>query len=234
MNVGFVGLGAMGTIIVPRLMAAGHVVTGWNRSRDKAAALIQSGMRWADTPREVAAQSEIVFSIVTDAHAVKSVALGPDGVISGLKKGGVYLDMSTIAPEPSREIAAAFAAAGLTMLDAPISGSPVTVVQGNASTMVGGDKAAYEKVLPVLLAIGPKSTYIGGNGLAVQMKLSVNALLMIEVIAFGEAVALAEKAACRARSRSMPSSKAWRPRPCWAIAGRLSSTVKCPPCRWRT
>ena len=118
MNLGFVGLGAMGAIIVPRLMAAGHVITGWNRSRDKATALIQSGMRWADTPREVAAQAEIVFSMVTDADAVKSVALGPDGVISGLKKGGVYLDMSTIAPEPSREIAAAFAAAGLTMLDA--------------------------------------------------------------------------------------------------------------------
>jgi 3-hydroxyisobutyrate dehydrogenase-like beta-hydroxyacid dehydrogenase len=184
MNLGFVGLGAMGAIIVPRLMAAGHTVTGWNRSRDKAEALIKAGMHWANTPREVAAQSAIVFSIVTDADAVKAVALGPDGIISGLKKGGIYLDMSTIAPEPSRAIAAEFAKAGLTMLDAPISGSPVTLVQGNASTMVGGDKAAYERVLPVLHAIGPKSTYIGGNGLAVQMKLSVNALLMIEVIAF--------------------------------------------------
>ncbi len=193
MNLGFVGLGAMGALIVSRLMAAGHTVTGWNRSRGKADELIAKGMRWAATPREAAAQSAMVFSIVTDADAVKSVALGPDGIISGLKKDSVYLDMSTIAPEPSREVAAAFAQAGLTMLDAPISGSPVTVVQGNASTMVAGDKAAYEKVLPVLLAIGPKSTYIGSNGLAVQMKLSVNALLMIEVIAFGEAVALAEK-----------------------------------------
>lgn len=193
MQLGFIGLGAMGAIIVPRLMAAGHAVTGWNRSRAKADALIQAGMRWADTPREVATHSEIVFCIVTDAGAVKDVALGANGVISGLKPGGIFIDMSTIAPEPSREIAAAFAQAGLTMLDAPISGSPVTLTQGNASTMVGGDKAAYERVLPVLLAIGPKSTYIGGNGLAVQMKLSVNALLMIEVIAFGEAVALAEK-----------------------------------------
>lgn len=193
MQLGLIGLGAMGAIIVPRLMAAGHTVTGWNRSHDKAAALIASGMRWAGSPREVAAQSEIVFSIVTDAQAVKSVALGVNGIIAGLKKGGVYLDMSTIAPESSRAIAAEFANAGLTMLDAPISGSPVTLVQGNASTMVGGDKAAFERVLPVLLAIGPKSTYIGGNGLAVQMKLAVNALLMIEVIAFGEAVALAEK-----------------------------------------
>lgn len=193
MQIGFIGLGAMGVIIVQRLMAAGHRVTGWNRSRDKAQALIGTGMRWADTPRAAAAQSEIVFSIVTDADAVKSVALGADGIVSGLKKSGVYLDMSTISPESSRAVAAEFAKAGLTMLDAPISGSPVTLVQGNASTMVGGDKAAYECVLPVLLAIGPKSTYIGGNGLAVQMKLSVNALLMVEVIAFGEAVALAEK-----------------------------------------
>lgn len=193
MHIGFVGLGAMGAIIVQRLMAAGHTVTGWNRSRDKADALVKQGMGWAGTPREVAAQSEIVFSIVTDADAVKAVALGADGIISGLKKGAIYLDMSTIAPEASRAIAAEFTHAGLIMMDAPISGSPVTLVQGNASTMVGGDKAAYAQVLPVLLAIGPKSTYIGGNGLAVQMKLSVNALLMVEVIAFGEAVALAEK-----------------------------------------
>ncbi len=193
MQIGFVGLGAMGVIIVQRLMAAGHSVNGWNRSRAKAAALIEGGMRWAATPREVAAQSEFVFSIVTDADAVTAVALGADGIIAGMKADGVYLDMSTIAPESSRAIAAEFAKAGLTMLDAPISGSPVTLLQGNASTMVGGDHAAYQRVLPVLLAIGPKSTYIGGSGLAVQMKLSVNALLMVEVIAFGEAVALAEK-----------------------------------------
>ena len=193
MNIGFVGLGAMGALIVPRLMEAGHTVTGWNRSREKAKPLIDAGMRFADTPKAVAEQSEIVFSIVTDSKAVRAVALGPDGIVSGLKKGGIYIDMSTIEPDASREVAAEFKKAGSIMLDGPLSGSPVTVVQGNASTMVGGDKAAYEKVLPVLLAIGPKSTYIGGNGLAVQMKLSVNALLMIEVIAFGEAVALAEK-----------------------------------------
>ena len=193
MQIGFIGLGAMGAIIVQRLMAAGHSVSGWNRSRAKAEALIKAGRRWAGTPREVAAQSEFVFSIVTDADAVKAVALGVHGIVAGMKPDGVYLDMSTIAPESSRAIAAEFAKAGLTMLDAPISGSPVTLLQGNASTMVGGDKAAYQRVLPVLLAIGSKSTYIGGNGLAAQMKLSVNALLMVEVIAFGEAVALAEK-----------------------------------------
>jgi 3-hydroxyisobutyrate dehydrogenase-like beta-hydroxyacid dehydrogenase len=193
MNIGFVGLGAMGAGIVRRLMAAGHAVTGWNRSRDKAEPLIGAGMRGASTPRELAGTSEIVFSIVTDADAVRAVALGEAGVIASLGRGSIYIDMSTIAPDASRSIAAEFAQRGMTMLDAPISGSPVTLAQGNASVMVAGDKAAFERVEPVLRAIGPKVTYIGTNGLAVQMKIAVNLLLMVEVIAFGEAVALAEK-----------------------------------------
>jgi 3-hydroxyisobutyrate dehydrogenase-like beta-hydroxyacid dehydrogenase len=192
-NLGFVGLGAMGQLIVPRLMNAGHQVTGWNRSRDKADALIKDGMLWAETPRAVAEQSEIVFSIVTDAKAVKACALGPDGIVSGLKKGGIYIDMSTIEPDESRAVAAEFAKAGSIMLDGPLSGSPVTVVQGNASVMIGGDEAAFERAKPVLLAIGPKVTRIGANGLACQMKIAVNLLLMVEIICFGEAVALAEK-----------------------------------------
>lgn len=193
MQLGFVGLGAMGQLIVPRLMAAGHTVTGWNRSREKAAPLIKAGMRWADTPRAVAEASEVVFSIVTDSAATRSVALDKDGIIAGLRKGDIYIDMSTIEPEESRAVAAKFTEAGSIMLDGPISGSPVTVVQGNASIMIGGDEAAFERVKPVLLAIGPKVTRIGSNGLACQMKIAVNLLLMVEVIAFGEAVALAEK-----------------------------------------
>jgi 3-hydroxyisobutyrate dehydrogenase-like beta-hydroxyacid dehydrogenase len=192
-NIGFCGLGAMGQLIVPRLIAAGHTVTGWNRSRDKADKLIAGGMRWADTPRAVAAQSEIVFSIVTDAKAVQAIALGPDGVLAGLPAGGVFIDMSTIQPDVSRAVAAEFAKAGRVMLDAPLSGSPVTVSAGQASVMVGGDEATFERVKPVLLAIGPKVTRIGANGLACQMKIAVNLLLMVEVICFGEAVALAEK-----------------------------------------
>ena len=193
MNIGFVGLGAMGSGIVPRLMAAGHAVTGWNRSKQKAEPLMAAGMRLAPTPRAVAAASDVVFSIVTDAAAVRAVALGSDGIIAGLKKGGIYADMSTIAPDASRAICAEFAKQGVAMLDAPISGSPVTLAQGNAAVMVGGDKAAFERIEPVLRAIGPKVTYIGASGLAVQMKIAVNLLLMVEVIAFGEAVALAEK-----------------------------------------
>ncbi len=193
MQVGFVGLGAMGAGIVPRLLSAGHRVTGWNRSREKAAPLLKAGMTWAATPRAVAEQSEIVFSIVTDAPAVRAVALGGDGIVSGIGADGIYLDMSTIAPEASRAISAEFARAGRTMLDAPISGSPVTLAHGKASIMVGGDPEAFERAKPVLLDIAARATYIGGSGLAAQMKLAVNLLLMVEVIAFGEAIALAEK-----------------------------------------
>jgi 3-hydroxyisobutyrate dehydrogenase-like beta-hydroxyacid dehydrogenase len=193
MKIGFVGLGAMGAGIVPRLLAAGHTVTGFNRSKQKSQPLIAAGMGFADTPRAAASTAEVVFSIVTDAAAVRSVALGDDGIISGLAPGGIYVEMSTIAPDDSRSIASAFAARGRTMLDAPISGSPITLAQGKASLMVGGDKAAFERVAPVLQAIGPKVTYIGASGLAVQMKIAVNLLLMVEVIAFGEAIALAEK-----------------------------------------
>jgi len=192
-DVGFVGLGAMGQVIVPRLLAAGHRVTGWNRSQDRGAPLVEKGMRSAATPAAVAAASEVTFSIVTDGAAVRSVALGENGVLAGMKPGAVYVDMGTIAPDVTRAVAAGFAKRGFAMLDAPLSGSPVTVEQGNASLMIGGDKATFERIEPLLKAIGPKVTYIGGSGQASTMKLAVNALLMVEVIAFGEAVALAEK-----------------------------------------
>lgn len=193
MDIGFVGLGAMGQVIVPRLLAAGYTVTGWNRSLERAAPLTERGMRLAESPAAVAAASEVTFSIVTDGAAVKTVALGESGVLAGIRPGGIYVDMGTISPEITREVAAAFAARGFSMLDAPLSGSPVTVQQGNASLMIGGDKRAFERIEPVLRAIGPKVTYIGASGQAVTMKLAVNLLLMVEVIAFGEAVALAEK-----------------------------------------
>jgi 3-hydroxyisobutyrate dehydrogenase-like beta-hydroxyacid dehydrogenase len=183
----------MGQVIVPRLLAAGHPVTGWNRTESKARPLFEQGMTWGATPREVAAASEAVFSIVTDGAAVRSVALGEDGVIAGLSPGSIYLDMSTIDPEVSRSISAEFGVAGLAMLDAPISGSPVTLAQGTASTMVGGDRAAFERVEPVLYDIGSKVSYIGGPGSAVQMKVAVNLTLIVEMVAFCESVALAEK-----------------------------------------
>lgn len=193
MEIGFVGLGAMGAGIVSRFLRAGHTVTGWNRTKVKTEPLVKAGMKWADSPREVASVSEIIFSIVTDSAAVRDVALGADGIIAGMSKEGVYLDMSTIAPDAHREIAAEFKKAGLIMLDAPISGSTVTLEAGNASIMVGGDRDDFDRVKPVLLDIGAKATYIGENGMAVQMKLAINLVLMVEVIAFGEGIALAEK-----------------------------------------
>jgi 3-hydroxyisobutyrate dehydrogenase-like beta-hydroxyacid dehydrogenase len=192
-KIGFLGLGDMGQAIVPRLLAAGHSVTGWNRTKAKAAPMLKLGMGWAETPREAARASEIVLSIVTDSAAARAVALGENGIIAGLRKGAVYLDMSTIAPDTSRAIAAEFSKSGLTMMDAPISGTTLTLGQGKASLMVGGDKAAFDRVQPVLLAIGPKVTYIGAQGLAVQLKVALNMTLVIEVIGFCEGIALAEK-----------------------------------------
>jgi 3-hydroxyisobutyrate dehydrogenase-like beta-hydroxyacid dehydrogenase len=192
-EVGFIGLGDMGQGIVPRLLDAGHQVTGWNRTADKAAPLLDLGMRWADTPRQVAEASALVLSIVTDAKAVETVALGDEGVISGLGPDSVYADMSTIDPEASRRISAAFADAGLVMLDAPLSGSPISLQQNKASVMVGGHPEAFERVKPVLEAIGPTVTYIGPSGMAMQMKVAINLCLIVEMVAFSEAVALAEK-----------------------------------------
>jgi 3-hydroxyisobutyrate dehydrogenase-like beta-hydroxyacid dehydrogenase len=193
MNLGFVGLGAMGQVIVPRLLAAGHKVTGWNRTPARAKPLLEQGMQWADSPADVARASEITFSIVTDGAALKAVALGANGVLEGMQPGGVFIDMGTMPPDVTRSISATFAEHGFPMLDAPLSGSPVTVREGNASLMIGGDEAVYARVLPVLRAIGPKATYIGASGQAAVMKLAVNLLLMVEVIAFGEAIAIAEK-----------------------------------------
>lgn len=193
MRVGFIGLGDMGQGIVPRLLDAGHQVTGWNRSADKAAPLLDLGMGWADTPRQVAETSELVLSIVTDAKAVETVALGDEGVISGLGPDAVYADMSTIDPEASRRISAAFADAGLVMLDAPLSGSPISLQQNKASVMVGGNPDAFERMKPVLEAIGPTVTHIGASGMAMQMKVAINLCLIVEMVAFSEAVALAEK-----------------------------------------
>jgi len=193
MKLGWIGLGDMGQVIIPRLLEVGHEVTGWNRTASKADALIEQGMEWADSPREVAARSEFVFSMVTDADAVEAIALGDDGVIAGLSDDGVYLDMSTIDPLVSRTVSATFAERGLTMLDAPLSGSPVTIAQGTASTMVGGDRDGYEKVEQVLYDIGSKVSYIGPSGTAVQMKVAINLTLIVEMVVFCESVALAEK-----------------------------------------
>ena len=192
MRVAFVGLGAMGTGIVRRLLAADREVTGWNRTKAKAEPLIAAGMGWADTPREAAAGADVVFSILTDAKAVRSAALGVDGILAGLRPGSVYADMSTVLPEESRELAEQVAATGATMLDAPVSGSMKTLEEGQLSVMVGGDRAAFDRIEPILYDMGPKVTYVGGNGAALVLKLAINLSLVVQVMSFCESVAVAE------------------------------------------
>ncbi len=192
-EVGYVGLGVMGSGIAKRLLDAGHAVTGWNRTRDKAQPLLDSGMRWGDTPREVAERSEIVFTMVTNTAAVLAVTEGPDGILAGLAPGKVYVDQSTASPDNTRALAARVAEAGADMLDAPVSGSVITLEQGKLSVMVGGDESVFARVLPVLEAIGPKVFHVGPNGAAVTIKIASNLQLAVQMLAFSEGVLLAEK-----------------------------------------
>jgi len=192
-NLGFVGLGTMGSRVAKRLLAAGHSVTGYNRTQSKAQWLLNAGLKWADSPRAVAQSSDVVFSMVTNTAALHSIALGDAGILAGLTRGKVYVDMSTVSPRASRELADQVAARGATMLDCPVSGSVVTLEQGQASLMVGGDAATFEKIKPILLNIGPKANHVGTNGLAVTMKIAVNLSLAVQMLAFSEGVLIAEK-----------------------------------------
>jgi 3-hydroxyisobutyrate dehydrogenase-like beta-hydroxyacid dehydrogenase len=193
-RVGFAGLGAMGAGIAQRLRDAGHDVTGWNRTKAKAQPLIDAGMGWADTPRELAAQSDVLFTMLTDSRALDATAVGDDGILAGLRPGTVWADLSTIAPDASVELAERARERGAFFLDTPVSGSPATLAAGQMSVMVGGDRAAFEHVEGVLGAIGPKVTYIGPNGQAILTKVAINLALVVAVTAFAEGVALVEKA----------------------------------------
>jgi 3-hydroxyisobutyrate dehydrogenase-like beta-hydroxyacid dehydrogenase len=192
-NLGFVGLGVMGSGMVLRLLSKGHTVTGYNRTRSKAEGLIQKGMKWADSPREVAAASDVIFSMVTNSAALEVVVEGPDGILAGLTPGKFYVDISTVSPETSRAVAAKMRAKGCDMIDAPVSGSVITLQEGKLSVMVGGRKETFEKLKPILLDIGPKVTYVGDNGLALVMKIATNLSLAVQMLAFSEGVLLAEK-----------------------------------------
>jgi len=192
-NLGFIGLGAMGGRITKRLLDAGHSVTGYNRTRSKAQWLLDAGMSWADTPREVAEAADVIFTMVTHTRALHEVLGGPDGVLAGLINGKIYIDMSTVSPDASKRLAIQVAAKGAQMLDAPVSGSAITLEQGNLSIMVGGEQAAFEEVKPILLDLGPKVNYVGKNGQAVLMKIAINLNLQVQILAFYEGLLLAEK-----------------------------------------
>ena len=192
-NLGFVGLGVMGGQMVNRLLERGHTVTGYNRTRAKAQWLIDKGMRWADSPRAVAAEADVTFAMVTNAAATAAISDGPDGIVAGFGSGKFFVDMSTISPEVSRALATKVREMGADMVDAPVSGSVITLQQGKLSVMVGGRRETFERLKPLLLDIGPKVTHVGDNGLALAMKIAVNLSLAVQMLAFSEGVLLAEK-----------------------------------------
>jgi 3-hydroxyisobutyrate dehydrogenase-like beta-hydroxyacid dehydrogenase len=192
-ELGFVGLGVMGQSIVRRLLDAQHQVTVWNRTEDKAGPLLAAGARWADSPRAVAKAGEIVFTMVTNTAAVRAVTEGPEGILAGLAPGKVFVDMSTASPANTRVLAEAVAESGASMLDSPVSGTALTVDQGKASLMVGGEPDTFAWARPVLEAIGPRVIHVGPSGTAVTMKIAVNLSLAVQMLAFSEGVLLAEK-----------------------------------------
>jgi len=192
-NLGFVGLGVMGSRMVQRLLAAGHTVTGYNRTKSKAQWLLDAGMKWGNSPRAVAQAAEITITMVTNTQALQAVTSGADGILAGLAAGKIYIDMSTVSPAASRELAKQVEAKGAQMLDAPVSGSVSTLEEGKLSIMVGGRRETFERAKPILETIGPKVTHVGVNGLAVSMKIATNLSLAVQMLAFSEGVLLAEK-----------------------------------------
>jgi 3-hydroxyisobutyrate dehydrogenase-like beta-hydroxyacid dehydrogenase len=192
-NLGFVGLGVMGGQMVARLIDKGHTVTGYNRTRSKAEWLIEKGMKWADSPRAVCEAADVILTMVTNSAALVAITDGPDGILAAIGKGKILVDMSTVSPEMSRAVAGKVRERGADMLDAPVSGSVVTLQQGKLAVMVGGRRETFDKMKPLLEDLGPKVTHVGDNGLALSMKIATNLSLAVQMLAFSEGVLLAEK-----------------------------------------
>ena len=192
-TVGFVGLGAMGSRIAGRLLDQGNEVYGTNRTESRAQPLIERGLQWRDTPREVALAADVVFSMVTDDQALEAVTSGPDGILAGLAAGQVYVDMSTVSPRASREVAEHVRAVGAEMLDAPVSGSIPQAESGTLAIMVGGEKQAFEKVGPLLGQLGQTVTHVGDHGQGLVLKLAINISLAVQTLAFSEGLLLAQR-----------------------------------------
>jgi 3-hydroxyisobutyrate dehydrogenase-like beta-hydroxyacid dehydrogenase len=183
----------MGSQLVNRLLGKGHSVVGYNRTRSKAEWLVRKGMKWGDSPRAVAEAADVIFSMVTHSAALAAITQGPEGILAGLTPGKIYADISTVNPAFSREVAAKVRAKGCDMVDCPVSGSVITLQEGNLSVMVGGRLETFERIKPILLDIGPKVTYVGDNGLALVIKIASNLSLAVQMLAFSEGVLLAEK-----------------------------------------
>jgi 3-hydroxyisobutyrate dehydrogenase-like beta-hydroxyacid dehydrogenase len=192
-NLGFVGLGTMGARIVRRLMAAGHTVVGFNRTQSKAQSLVDAGMRWASSPREVASAAEITFSMVSDTAALSSAAEGPDGILAGLSDGKIYVDMSTVSPRLIRSLSAAVLDRGARMLDAPVSGSVPAVEGGSLTFFVGGQAETLEAARPIFEALGQKIIHVGANGQGISIKIAINLNLATQLVSLYESLILAER-----------------------------------------
>ncbi len=192
-NLGFIGLGVMGGEMVNRLLDKGHTVTGYNRTRNRGEWLIQKGMKWAESPRAVVAAADVTFAMVTNSSALQAIAEGSEGVLAGLARGKVFIDMSTVSPSFSRSIAEKVREKGADMMDAPVSGSVITLQQGKLSIMAGGRIETFERMKPLFNDIGPKVTYLGDNGQALVMKIATNLSLAVQMLAFSEGILLAEK-----------------------------------------
>jgi 3-hydroxyisobutyrate dehydrogenase-like beta-hydroxyacid dehydrogenase len=191
-SVGFVGLGHMGGNMAARFLAAGYPVFGAQRSREHAQQLIEQGLQWRDSPREVAEAAGVVFTSVPDDAALEDVASGPNGIVAGLGQGKAWVDVSTVSPQLSMELAGRARAQGASMLDAPVSGSVPQVQAGTLTIMVGGDEGAYREVEPLLRELG-KPNYVGGNGQGLALKLAINISLAVQMLAFAEGLLLAER-----------------------------------------
>jgi 3-hydroxyisobutyrate dehydrogenase-like beta-hydroxyacid dehydrogenase len=192
--IGFVGLGHMGGIMASRYLAAGYTVYGEARHLEGAQWLVDQGLRWVGTPREVAAAADVVMTALPNDEVVAAVASGPDGIVAGLAAGKVWADLSTISPSASRRLAATVReeGRGAQMLDTPVSGSVPQVEAGTLTIMVGGDSDAYKRVEPVLRVLGT-ATHVGNNGQGLVLKLGINISLGVQMLAFSEGLLLAER-----------------------------------------
>jgi len=191
-TVGVVGLGHMGASMAARLLTAGYQIYGESRSRDETQHLVEQGLRWCDTPREVAEAAEFVITSLPDDRVLEDVAAGAHGILAGLSAGKIWVDMSTVSPRVSRQLARRARERGAAMLDAPVSGSVPQVKSGTLTIMVGGDADVYARVEPLLRELGTP-TRIGDNGQGLALKLAINISLAAQMLAFAEGLVLAER-----------------------------------------
>jgi 3-hydroxyisobutyrate dehydrogenase-like beta-hydroxyacid dehydrogenase len=197
-TIGVVGLGAMGSRIAGRLMEAGYRVHGTNRTMSKARPLMDRGMRWEPTPAHVAGAADVVISMVSDDTALQAITTGPTGILAGLSPGKIYIDMSTVSPDASVRVAERVRRLGARMLDAPVAGSIPQAEAGALMVMVGGDAHVFRLAEPVLRRLG-RVVRIGVNGQGALLKLSINISLAAQVLAFCEALLLAERGGINSR-----------------------------------